>query len=179
MSDRTTNGLKACISSLDNIVSPSAAASGDALAREQVTLLSKYLKFLVQRVDLTRDRTRFELALYCRQGRRVGEALAEADTPDGQLSALVAEGERLLASAPARTQELESSIARLRMTISRIVRRLGGTDTELRHTVDDAVRETTRGMIDLQRSWFAPQAWEADPESIPALEGLLAAIPSS
>ncbi|MDB5730545.1 MAG: hypothetical protein JWQ03_440, partial [Variovorax sp.] len=159
MADRTVNGLRGCMSSLDMTVGPCAEQASDSLAREQVALLSKYLNFLSKRVNLIGDRVRFELKLYLEMGTRATEAMKRLAHDAPELTKLCGQANALLASAEVRQMQLEGVSAALRTEISRIVRDLPGGDPALRKEVEGFVVASSRPLIEFQRAWFAPQAW--------------------
>jgi hypothetical protein len=64
--------------------------------------------------------------------------------------------------------------AQLRTEISRLVRALRGGDVELRRAVEAVVIQCSKPLIEFQRSWFAPQAWESNAEQLPSIETLIA-----
>jgi hypothetical protein len=72
------------------------------------------------------------------------------------------QGRALLARAGARQVELALVSAQLRTEISRLVRAMRGGDVELRRAVEAVVIQCSKPLIEFQRSWFAPQAWESD-----------------
>jgi hypothetical protein len=174
MADLTTNGLRGCINSLEMTVAPAVAHAGDTLAREQLGLLNKYLGFVSQRVDLIGDRVRFELSWHVEMGAGVALALQRFGQASPTLVTLSEQGRALLARAGARQVELAPVSAQLRTEISRLVRALRGGDIELRRAVEAVVIQCSKPLIEFQRSWFAPQAWESDSEQLPSIETLIA-----
>jgi hypothetical protein len=175
MADRTVNGLRGCISSLRMTVGPCVEQTGDSLAREQAALMARYLNFALQRLDLIGDRVRFELDCYVDMAGDVADALNRQGHQPRELVALRDRAAATLASPAARQVELEAISAALRTEISRIVRSAAVGRPASRAAVDAAVVARSRALIEFQRSWFAPQAWESDADHLPDVEALIAA----
>jgi hypothetical protein len=174
MADRTVNGLRGCMNSLDMTVGPCVVQTSDPLAREQVALMTKYLAFISQRVDLIGDRVRFELGWYVEMGTRVATVLLQHGQEFPDLTSLCESGKRLLALAGARQVELEAVSAGLRTEMSRIMRSMRDANPTFRKSVEALVVSCSRPIIQFQRSWFAPQAWESNTDKLPSVEALLA-----
>lgn len=175
MTDRSIDGLRACISSIDKIIGPAVEAAGDKLAAEQVHLVSKYLSFLAERLPLTGWRSRVELEDAVRQGEQVAAAVGDGDAPvvveaAAHLRAQVAAARERLSGAEVAAADLEAGTAAVRTAVSLLVRLAGAEDTASRAEVRRLVVETSRPYVDLQRAWFAPQRWEDDATAVPDLE---------
>lgn len=174
MADRTVNGLQACMSSLAMTIGPCAAQADDTLAREQVALMTKYLSFISQRVHLIGDRVRFELCCYLDMAEGAAEARHRHGLDAAALARLCGEARQRLASMGARQVELEAISAALRTEVSRTVRALPPESRAARQDVEAVVIACSRALIEFQRAWFAPQAWETHTEQLPDVETLLA-----
>ncbi|MGJ7506511.1 hypothetical protein [Variovorax sp. GT1P44] len=179
MADRTLNGLRGCMSSLDMTIGPCVAQASDTLAREQVALMTKYLDFVSKRVNLIGDRVRFELRLYLAMGSGAAEAMQRLGSGAPELTRLCGQATALLASAEARQVQLEAVSSALRTELSRIVRGLPEGHPGLRKEVEGIVVACSRPIIGFQRAWFAPQAWESSPDLLPDVEVLLASAASA
>lgn len=187
MTDRTVDGMRACISSLDKIIAPAVKASGDSLAMEQVALLSKYLDFLTQRVPHTEERSRRELGIALSLGSEMDELITERlpRRPDRQFAEALAtlraeaQGAARLLDLAVPPRELEAASGAVRTAISRVVRLLPSLgDTALTAAARTLVVNSARGYVDLQRAWFAPQQWENDASAVPDLDTLLSGAPA-
>ncbi|MDR3453375.1 MAG: hypothetical protein P4L96_11330 [Rhodoferax sp.] len=174
MADRTVNGIRGCINSLDMTVGPCVEQASNSLAREQVALMMKYLTFVSKRVNLIGDRVRFELGWYVEMGTGVAEAMQRFGQDTSELVDLCDRGKGSLALAGARQVELEAVSSVLRTEVSRILRTLAGGCQALRKAVHAVVVACSRPLIEFQRSWFAPQAWESNADQLPDVETLLA-----
>lgn len=172
MADRTLDGLRACVASLKTVVGPAVEASGDKLAREQAALIAKYLSFLIDRLDHAADRSRAELSHHVAMGDAVAALLAAAGLADDGLDAALGQGRDALAQGGAAKAVLETATAQVQAALGRIVRGLGEQAHPLRAPVERAVLHGSRGIVALQRAWFAPQGWEAA-GAAPDLETLL------
>lgn len=179
MADRTVNGLRGCMSSLDMTVGPCVEEASDSLAREQVALMTRYLSFVSKRVNLIGDRVRFELRLYLAMGKGAAEAMKRFGNGAPELTRLCAQATTLLSSVEARQVQLEAVSAALRTELSRIVRTLPDGNPVLRKEVEAIVVACSRPLIEFQRSWFAPQAWESNSDRLPDVDVLLATAASS
>ncbi|MCB1476370.1 MAG: hypothetical protein H6883_04295 [Rhodobiaceae bacterium] len=172
MADRTLDGLRACITSLNTIVGPAVDKSGDTLAREQVALMAKYLDFLVDRLDYAEDRSRFELGAYADMADEIATCLSGGSVSDAELDERRGLARTLL-SGGAGKGRLESASGDLQASISRVVRALGEQDHPLRTQVDRIVIRHSNAVVSLQRAWFAPQAWEAAGVTVPDIDEVL------
>lgn len=176
MIDLTVNGLRGCVNSIDMTLQPAVLQSGDSLAREQLALLRKYLDFSAQRARLLHGRARFELEHDGTLAQAVSEALGGPEGDARQADSLLAmhrEARSRLADPAATLACLEELSARIRSAVSRVVRTLPQHQTACRRAVDQAVVAHARPLIRFQRSWYAPQGWESDPQALPSVESWL------
>lgn len=159
MTDRSVNGLQGCLNSIAMVVAP--GVSSDALAREQVGLLTRYLKFVSQRVERIHERARFELGWYQRMADGVLPLLVRAGRGDDELRLAADRAKECLASPDSGTPALHAAALALQTGLSRVVRGSRNFDPGLRRAVESIVLDASLPIITLQRAWFAPQAWEA------------------
>lgn len=171
MTHRMADSIRASITSLDQVVGPAVAASGDRLAMEQVALMSRYLGFLAQRIGLLHERARADLRIHAEIAAGIIEILDE-ESPSSLRSARAA-ATLALASPELGHLALEEACRRVRTEVSCVVR-ARKPDDPTRRAIDQLVIDQSRAFIALQRSWFAPMMWEADPGAIPTLESVLA-----
>lgn len=172
MADRTLDGLRACITSLNTIVGPAVDISGDTLAREQVALMAKYLGFLVERLDYAEERSRFELGAYADMADAVAECLKGGGVSDQDLDGRRSHARALLENGAGKSA-VETASGDLQGAISRVVRALGEQNHPLRPDVDRIVFKHSTAVVSLQRAWFAPQAWEAAGVTVPDIDRML------
>lgn len=176
MIDLTVNGLRGCVNSIDMTLQPAVLQSGDSLAREQLALLRKYLEFAAHRARLLDGRARFELQHDATLAVAVAETLRGPDGDASQAKALHAlhvEAHVLLADPGVRLALLEELSAQIRSAVSRVVRALPLTGSASRRAVEAAVVAHARPLIRFQRSWYAPQGWESNPEALPSVDSWL------
>lgn len=177
MADHIDNGLIASIKALNDVVAQSIDSS-NPLAREQLTLVTRYLGFLRQRLPYQFERDRFELDHYV--------ALAKALTGIAQygvvagapsLEAAISDGEAILLSTRPTTAQVRSSIDKLTTAISVLVRCVADAAPDFRRQVERTVTRAAARLFDLQRAWYLPMGFEPDPKLVPTLERALAAPP--
>ncbi|MGD9661874.1 MAG: hypothetical protein AB7U63_11415 [Porticoccaceae bacterium] len=173
MSDRIINGLGACINSINQVVGPAVEKSGDSLAREQIALMAKYLEFLTQRINFSRDRTRYELQQYVFMGAEILSLLSEKNIEADMLSTCTADAQLCLDNLNATNQQLDETSVLLKAEISRITRSLIKVQPELRKLIEQVVHRHSRSIIDIRRAWCKPQNWESDKDAVPELEAIL------
>jgi len=171
--DNTENTLRAVVKALNDVVGPAIDPS-DGLAREQLRLVTDYVKFAQQRLDYLEARERFEL--------RHGLALAHAvESISGLWSGLVrdalreaiATGEPLVADASASAAALRQATAALGGAVRRAVREAQGFDPVLRRSVEIAVLEATEPRIRFERSWYVPLGFDPAPGEVEPLERVI------
>jgi hypothetical protein len=177
MADHIDNGLIASIKALNDVVAQSIDNS-NPLAREQLTLVTRYLGFLRQRLPYQFERDRFELDHYV--------ALAKALTGIAQnsvvagapsLETVVNDGEAVLLNSRPTTAQVRSAIDNLTTAISVLVRCVADAAPDLRRQVERTVTKASASLFDLQRAWYLPMGFEPDPKFLPTLEQALAAPP--
>ena len=173
MADRTLDGLRACITSLNTIVGPAVERAGDTLAREQVALMAKYLGFLTDRLDYAEDRSRFELGAYADMADAVCDCLKGAGIGDDALETRRLRAREILNGGAATKRDVETASGELQAAVSRVVRALGEQNHPIRPEVDRIVIKASIPVVSLQRAWFAPQAWEADAVTVPDIDEVL------
>jgi|GEM_PF-2999997 len=173
MSDRIINGLGACINSINQVIGPAVEKTGDSLACEQVALLAKYLEFLTQRINFSRDRTRYELQQYTFMGAEILSLLSANNIEADILSTATADAQLCLDNPNATNQELDEISVLLKAEISRITRSLRKAEPGLRKLIEQVVHRHSRAIVDIRRAWCKPQNWESDKDAVPELEAIL------
>jgi len=173
MSDRIINGLGACINSLNQVIGPAVEKTGDSLAREQVALMAKYLEFVTQRLNLSRDRTRYELQQYIFMGVEIQSLFSAKNIEAEILSTHTADAKLCLNNPDATNQELDDASVLLKAEISRITRSLRKVEPELRKLIEQVIHKYSRFIVDIRRAWCKPQNWESDKDAVPELEAIL------
>lgn len=177
MADHIDNGLIASIKALTDVVAQSVDPS-NPLAREQLTLVTRYLGFLRQRLPYQFERDRFELDHYLALAKAL-TGLAQNGVVAGapSLEAAVSAGEAVLLSARPTTAQVRSAIDKLTTAISVLVRCVAAAEPDLRRQVERKVTVASARLFDLQRAWYLPMGFEPDPKLVPTLEQALAAPP--
>lgn len=175
MADHIDNGLISSIKALNDVVAQSIESS-NPLAREQLTLVTRYLGFLRQRLPYQFERDRFELDHYLALAKTL-TGLAQHCVVDGapSLDAAVSTGEAILKSARSTTAQVRSAIDKLTTAISVLVRCVADAAPDVRRQVERQVTVASARLFDLQRAWYLPMGFEPDPKLVPTLEQALAA----
>lgn len=174
MSDRTVMGIRACIASLEKIIGPVVAQSEDSLAKEQLTLMTRYLDQVTQRLDYARDYTRVELQQYVKMARDIVSASVQYNIACNTLTEVLSAAESGLANPKIRTRELEDASIGLRAIISQITRGIRYATPEFRARIESIVLNQSAVLVDLKRAWCKPQGWESNSPDVPDLEALIA-----
>jgi hypothetical protein len=177
MADHTDNGLIASIKALTDVVARS-VDSTNPLAREQLTLVTRYLSFLRQRLPYQFERDRFELDHYLALAKALnGMAQNSATAGAPLLDSAVSAGEAVLLNARPTTAQVRSGIAQLTTAISVLVRCVAAAEPDFRRQVERTVTAASARLFDVQRAWYLPMGFEPDPKLVPTLEQALAASP--
>lgn len=173
MIDRSVNGLRACIASLEKVVHPVVEDAGDSLASEQVALMKKYLSFLASRIDHINARERFELHRYVDMGRAILGVLAVYNISETTLSAAIERADSCLEDCDANLDEFNEAGLCLRAELSSLTRGIKNADIDIRRRVEKVIHEHSKTIIDMRRSWYKPLDWEENPAAIPELARFL------
>lgn len=177
MADHIDNGLIASIKALTDVVAQSVDSS-NPLAREQLTLVTRYLGFLRQRLPYQFERDRFELDHYLTLAKSLTGLAPNGVTAGAPpLELAVSAGEAVLLSTRATTAQVRSAIDQLTTAISVLVRCVAAAEPDLRRQVERTVTVASARLFDLQRAWYLPMGFEPDPKLVPSLEQALAASP--
>lgn len=173
MADHTENTLRAAIKALTDVVAPSIRAD-DALAQEQLRLVTDYLRFMAQRIDLLADRQAYECAQYLALARRVAPfcAAASPQVREGLASAIAA-AEALPAGA--RLTERRTATTALAGAIRRLVREAARFDPDARGSIERAVLDGSTALINFERAWYLPMGFDPAPREVGTVEAALAA----
>ena len=172
--DNTENTLRAVLKALTDVVGPAIEPS-DVLAREQLRLVTDYVKFVQQRLDYLEARERFEL----RHGLALARAVAAIDAPWSQpvrasLADAVAAGEPLVADAAAPVAALRAATAALGGAARRAVRESQGFPAGIRRAVELAVLDASEPRIRFERAWYLPLGFDPAASEVASLETVIA-----
>jgi hypothetical protein len=170
MSDRSADGLRACVASIRSVLAPCIADSGNALAMEQIALVEKYLGFLADRVDHIHAAAVFELTEFLAAGEGIASVLGDA-TADTDLAAALYTATATRDRSGAATPEVEAACEMLQAAISRIVRTVGQAGHPARAEIDRLSLVHGRRVLALRRGWFAAQGWESNAPDLDAVMG--------
>ncbi len=173
MSSAITSRLAACITSLDTVVAP-AVAGDDPLATEQVRLVSRYVRFIGDRLDYLTERSYFELRVHLEMGGQVAERLAVGGRADAELDQAIAVASAVADGPRARPSRVDGVTAPLKSAISRVARESASWDDDATaRGIATAVLDATQPLVDLHRVWFAPLGLEPHPPHLGELDSLL------
>lgn len=177
MADHTTHVLGAAVKALTQVVAPSVDPR-NPLAVEQLRLVALYLDFDAQQRPHERRRAWKDLSLQCELARQAG-ALLEATLPDlgRRLLQAVAQAEAQLRLPVAPASQWECLHGELAELLAEAIAAANGADAALRDAMESLVLSHAREQLLLHRVWFLPYGFEARPDSLPTLEGVLAGAP--
>lgn len=172
--DLTENDLRAAIKALADVVAP-AVDPKDALANEQLRLVTEYLRFLRQRVDLLHQRDRTELQHHLDMAR----ALLALDAPCSpalrrSLQASEEAGSRLFDAAGATGQQLKAATAAIAAAVREGVRECATWAAPARDRWERCVLDASAARVAFEQAWYLPLGFEPAPAEVPSLESLLA-----
>lgn len=159
--------LKTAIRALSEVILP-AVDSSNALAVEQTQVVIGLLELMAARLPRQFQYDCDELARLLVLSR----SLPAAD--DGALATAVAHGGEVLARAQCGPQELVEAIRALRAASGAVIGALyRDGDAGTRALVSAQVLAHAEQQLLRERAWLAPQGWEMQPHSVPAIEDLL------
>lgn len=178
MADHNANTLHAAVKALTQVVAPS-VDSRNPLAVEQLRLVSLYLDFHAQRLPLERRLAWKDLQLQAELARQAAALLREA-RPDlaQRLQDTLKEADAQLALPVAPASRWQALHARLAEGLAQAIAQVQAAPA-LRDALESLVLTHARGQLMLHRVWFLPFGFEARPDSLPALEDLLAGAPDT
>lgn len=177
MSDHSENAFHAAIKALNEVVAP-AVDRANPLAMEQLRLVTSFLEFHVGAAPQARRLQWLELHHQVQMGRNVADVLA-GEHPDvaASLRAAVNEGASVLEQTGAPAAHWQEAASRVAAAMSAALTGLSRDGSPVARRVEGLVVEESRHMLDLKRVWFKPYGFEARPERLPALEGVLRQAP--
>ena len=159
--------LKSVIRALTEVVLP-AVDSSNALAVEQTQVAIGMLQLMAARLPLQFRYDCDELARLLELCR----ALAAYD--DGALASATRAGAEVLGRAQAGPDEVLGAIRELRrLSGDLITARYRDDDDGARTHISQLVLAHADQQLLRERAWVAPQGWEIQPETLPAIEDLL------
>lgn len=159
--------LKSVIRALSEVVLP-AVDSSNALAVEQTQVVIGMLQLMAARLPLQFRYDCDELARLLELCR----ALATYD--DGTLASATRAGTEVLGRAQAGPDEVLGAIRELRrLSGDLITARYRDDDDRARVHISQLVLAHADQQLLRERAWVAPQGWEIQPETLPAIEDLL------
>ncbi|GAC1355286.1 MAG: hypothetical protein NVSMB34_08380 [Variovorax sp.] len=177
MADHSANALGAAVKALTQVVAP-AVDPHNPLAVEQLRLVGLYLDFLTQQRPHERRLAWKDLSLQCDLARQAGSIL-NAALPDmgRRLLQAVERAEAQLRLPIAPTSHWEHLHGELAELLAEAIATASSADATLRDALDSLVLSYAREQLLLHRVWFLPYGFEARPDSLPTLEGVLAGAP--
>ena len=160
--------LKSVLRALTEVILP--AVDGDnALAIEQTQLVIGMLQLMAARLPLQFRYDCDELARLV----TLCETLAAHDA-DGTLSTACRDGAAVLARAKASPDEVLASVRALRAASGALIgSAYRDGDEATRAALSREVLAHAEQQLLRERAWFAPQGWESQPETLPAIETLI------
>lgn len=172
--DLTENDLRAAIKALADVVAPAVDPS-DAIANEQLRLVTEYLRFLRQRVDLLHRRDRTELGHQL----DMAHALLALDAPCSpglrhSLQSSTDAGARLFDAAAATGVQHKTATAAIAAAVRECVRECAAWPAPARDRWERCVLDTSAARVAFEQAWYLPLGFEPAPAEVPSLESLLA-----
>jgi len=175
MADHSLNALRAAAKAMEEVVLQAIDPS-HPLAREQATLVAKYLRFFEQRLDYAQQRNRFELAHYLALGKdSMDDARAVSPAVAQALGDAVRQAQALVDDAGARPSGLQAAAQELGGVLTALLRTAAAVDAQACGRIESRVLGASRRLLDMQRAWFLPQGWEPDPAAVPPIDKAIAA----
>jgi len=172
--------IQSVVKAMSDVILP-ALDPANPLAQEQARLCIGHLSVIAARLSLQYRYDCDELGRLLALARSV-QQLPGADALAPRSLTSVADGARrgedVLARARAEPGELVEAVQALRALTSQLLQEAfendpsGRVSDELQRLVMDASRE----QLLRERAWLKVQGWEPDPDGIPAIETLLAAV---
>ena len=174
MADHTDNQLRAAIKALRDVIAP-AVDSADSLATEQLRLVTDYLEFLRERVDLLQDRRDFELRHHLDLARSLTHAAAGIDDPALlELEASIERAADVEREHRPRAADVADATAAVAAATTAVLRAADGWDDTVRRQVEALVIESSDAWIEAERAWFLPFGFDPSPTDVLPLEEALA-----
>lgn len=169
MPNTLANSLAACVRGLDTMILP-AIDPANPLALEQAGLISKTLRFAIERIPHLIARSRQEMRFY----RQMAEAMAPhlcaiAGADPAGLARLCARADRLWRDPHASLDDLDAAQQALSDRIAAIARLCRTEDSHAAREVERIVLREGVGINQLNRAWQLPLGFEVRPEEIPPL----------
>jgi len=160
--DTTENTLRAVLKALDDVIAPAIDPS-DGVAREQLRLVTDYIRFVQLRLDHLGDRERFELRHHLGLGRQLQALAAPAsESVRHALDEAIATGAGLLAGTHSMA-DLRAANAALAGAARRLVREAAGYPAGPRRAIEMTVLDASDARIDFERSWYLPLGFDPAP----------------
>jgi hypothetical protein len=161
--DYTRNTTRAAIKALTAVIVPAVDTTDNSQAKEQVRLVTDFLNFVEQRVELVGDREEAQL--------RAAIDLADALDTTGLRTADGLQAARAAAAAKL-TDRSGGSSARRRATADLeaatrlVIHEAAETDDERRKQVESAVIDATKKQIAADRAWLLPLGFDPAPQTL-------------
>jgi hypothetical protein len=169
MQIRPTVALQAILKSLTQVIVP-ALDPQNKMAQEQVGLVVGLLTLLEDRLPKTFAYDLDEL------NRWTQLATMLHPVGDGVLASAMNQGNDVLARAKATPDEVVATVGLLRAAIGKTAQRIAAScDPESRNAVQ-AILDVSAEQQLRERSWLLMQGWETAPDSVPAIELLIAGL---
>lgn len=160
--------LKTALRALTEVILP-AVDRDNALAIEQTQVVIGLLQLMASRLPLQFRYDCDELA------RLLTLCRALPDSEDAALAAAIDGGSAVLARARSGPDEVVHAIRELRAASGAVIgARYRDGDAATRAALSAQVLAHAEQQLLRERAWFTPQGWELDPDSVPAIEDLLA-----
>lgn len=168
--------IKTAIKAMTDVVLP-AVDPDNKLAQEQAQLVIGMLGLAVSQLPLMFRYERDELMRFLDLARQIQPQTREGSAVAAALAISLQRGADVLERARAEPDELTQANAALRDAIGALVTEMGTQlDANAFKRVATAVTAHADGQLLRERALVRAQGWEPDPESIPAIDSLLAPL---
>ena len=173
MADVTENTLRAAIKALKDVIAPSVDRD-DALANEQIRLVTQYLEFTGERLDLLYERDRFELAHHLQMARTLTALSTHAsDQVATSLEAAIAQGTGAYNRAGLPPGELKAASASLACAVRMLVREASTYPASVSKKIQSVVLDLSQERVAFERSWYLPLGFDPAPGEVPPISSVL------
>jgi hypothetical protein len=167
------------VKSLTDVIMP-ALGPDQKVASEQVGIIISQLNFIAERAPLQASFDLDELARLVRLANALGDLChPEVLEVAASLEAAAASGGACLAGAGDDPDRVLDSIRDLRSTCSTATTTLFELSASTRNRLAAIVFDYSEQQLLRDRAWLVTQGWEAEPETLPNIETLLASSQDS
>lgn len=168
--------LQSMIKSMTDVVLPAIDAENQ-MAQEQAQLIVGMMHLMAARLPMQFHYDLDELQRYLDLSQKILVLAEGGESTSDEMAALqtlTEHGTKVVAGAQASPSDLELAVTNLRNQISSLVNALWQDgEQSSRSEVGRLIVEVSKAQIMRERSWFAPQGWDADPSLLPPIEELI------